>query len=79
MVVGGDRHADRDDDGPVPRDARHRALVVVAKMILDILFSRLVGWFSAPFKVSVSAVSCVVLDKGISPRRSNLSIPSSKK
>ena len=57
MVVGGDRHADRDDDGPVPRDARHRALVVVAKMILDILFSRLVGWFSAPFKISVSAVN----------------------
>ena len=22
MVVGGDRHADRDDDGPVSRDAR---------------------------------------------------------
>ena len=26
MVVGGDRHADRDDDGPVSRDAKDRTI-----------------------------------------------------
>ena len=62
MVVGGDRHADRDDDGPVSRDARDRTMYDGQIFDLGSLFCRLIGRFSAPFKFSVSAVSCVVLD-----------------
>mgnify|MGYP006095607341 FL=1 len=36
MVVGGDRHADRDDDGPVSRDARDRTMQTTGNFsILD--------------------------------------------